>query len=120
VVLPAPFGPRKPKISPAPIAVQRLGLTGRTERIQLELGQPGGKVPIEIVGGARTIRIERPKMAPIRLQVAGGTGRVEVDGQVLGRRGGEWTVESASWTGRGDRYRVAMVGGSKSIEIVGR
>ncbi len=51
---------------------------------------------------------------------SGGSGRVEVDGQVLGRKGGETTVESAGWTGRGDRYRVAIVGGSKSIEIIGR
>ena len=58
--------------------------------------------------------------APIRLRVAGGSGRVELDGQMLGRKGGEVAVDSVGWTGRGDRFTVEVVGGSKSIEIVAR
>ncbi len=102
------------------IALQRFQLTGGSERIQLELGQPRDEVPVQIVGGAGTIRIERPRVTPIRLRVSGGSGRVELDGQVLGRKGGEISVESVGWTGRGDRFSVEIVGGSKSIEVVAR
>lgn len=102
------------------IMVERFQLTGGSERIQLELGQPRGELPIQIVGGSSTIRIERPKLAPIRLRVAGGSGRVELDGQVVGRNGGEIAVESVGWSGRGDRISVEIVGGSGTIEVVGR
>lgn len=102
------------------VAVERFQLTGGSERIQLELGQPRGELPIQIVGGSSTIRIERPKLAPIRLRVAGGSGRVELDGQVVGRKGGAIAVESVGWNGRGDRITVEIVGGSKAIEVVGR
>lgn len=102
------------------IALQRFQLTGGSERIQLELGEPRDELPIQIVGGASTIRIERPRQVPIRLRVSGGSGRVELDGQVVGRKGGEIAVESVGWTGRGDRITVEIVGGSNSIEVVGR
>jgi hypothetical protein len=102
------------------IALQRFQLTGGSERIQLELGQPHDEVQVQIVGGASAIRIERPRVTPIRLRISGGSGRVELDRQVLGRRGGEISVESVGWTGRGDRFSVEIVGGSKSIEVVAR
>jgi DNA-binding MarR family transcriptional regulator len=95
-------------------------LTGGTERVQLELGQPGGEVPIEITGGAKAIRIERPRTVPLRLRVTGGTGGIQLDGQVVGSKGGITTVDSAGWTGHGDRFAVSVVGGSKTIEVIGR
>jgi len=95
-------------------------LTGGTERVQLELGQPSGEVAIELTGGAKAIRLERPRAVPLRLRVAGGTGAVELDGRSVDARGGLTTVESMGWTGRGDRYAVSVVGGSKTIEVIGR
>jgi hypothetical protein len=50
----------------------------------------------------------------------GGSGRVELDGQTVGRKGGETTIESAGWSDRVNRFSIDVVGGSKSIEIVGR
>jgi DNA-binding MarR family transcriptional regulator len=102
------------------IALERFELTGGTERIQLELGAPSSEVPIRFVGGARTIRIERPRGTPLRLHISGGSGAVELDGQVVGRKGGDTTIDSVGWTGRGDRYVVDVVGGSKSIEVIAR
>ena len=95
-------------------------LTGGTERVQIELGQPNGEVPIEITGGAKTIRIERPGAAALRLRVTGGTGGIRLDGHAVGSKGGITTVDSDSWTGRGNRFAVSVVGGSKTIEVVGR
>jgi DNA-binding MarR family transcriptional regulator len=102
------------------IKLQRFELSGGSERIQLELGAPSAEVPIRFVGGARTVRIERPRGTPVRLHISGGSGGVELDGQVVGRKGGDTTIDSVGWTGQGDRYVVEVVGGSKSIEIVAR
>lgn len=97
-----------------------LRLTGGTERVQLELGRPTGEVKVEIIGGARSIRIERPRSAAIRLHVAGGAGGIDLDGQVVSASGGQTTLQSTGWTGRGDRYLVDVVGGARTIEVVGR
>jgi DNA-binding MarR family transcriptional regulator len=100
--------------------LEQFKVTGGTEQIQLELGQPRGDVPIEILGGAKTIRFERPRGIPLRLGITGGVGRVELDGQPKGTKGGKWSIESDGWTRSANRFSVSVVGGSKSIEVVAR
>jgi DNA-binding MarR family transcriptional regulator len=102
------------------ISLRRLELSGGTERAQVELGRPDGEVPIRIVGGAKTIRIERPSGVPIRLRVRGGASQVELDGGGLGAKGGDMTIDSRGWTGSGDRYTAEIVGGAKTITVVER
>jgi DNA-binding MarR family transcriptional regulator len=102
------------------IDVRGFRLTGGTERVQLELGQPTDEVVVELVGGAKSIRLERPRGVPLRLRVTGGAGGITLDGKALGAKGGLTTVDSAGWTGRGDRFAVSVVGGSKSIEVIAR
>ncbi|HEX5825138.1 MAG TPA: MarR family transcriptional regulator [Candidatus Limnocylindrales bacterium] len=102
------------------VETRRFELNGGTERIQLELGSPHGDAEIRIVGGASTIRIERPAKVPVRLTVVGGSGHVDLDGTRLGKKGGRTTMESRGWADATDRYDVEVVGGSKSIEIVSR
>jgi DNA-binding MarR family transcriptional regulator len=102
------------------IDARSLRLTGGTERVQLELGRPTDEVKVDVIGGARTIRIERPRESAIRLHVMGGAAGIELDGQVVSAAGGQTTLQSAGWTGRGDRYVVEVVGGAKTIEVVGR
>jgi DNA-binding MarR family transcriptional regulator len=102
------------------IAVSKFQLTGGSDRLQLELGRPAGEVQVQVVGGARTIRIERPRETPVRLRVAGGAGGIEFDGQMVASRGGDISLDSREWTGKGDRYSIEVVGGSKSVEVVAR
>jgi DNA-binding MarR family transcriptional regulator len=102
------------------VPLDRFELTGGAERIQMELGQPSGDIPVRFVGGAKTIRLERPRRAPVRLRVVGGSGGVILDGTTLGRKGGDTTLESNGWSGAKDRYSVEVVGGSKTIEVVSR
>lgn len=102
------------------IDLRRFELTGGSERVQLELGPAAGDVPLRIVGGAKTIRVERPAGVPVRLRVQGGTAGVEIDGTVLGAKGGDTTVEPREWAEARDRYGLEVVGGSKSIAVVGR
>jgi len=98
--------------------LEQFKVTGGTERIQLELGQPRGDVPIEILGGAKTIRFERPRGIPLRLGVSGGVGRVELDGQPRGAKAGKWSIESDGWARSVDRFSVSVIGGAKTIDVV--
>ncbi len=100
--------------------VRRFELTGGTERIQLEFGSARGEVPIRLTGGARTIRVERPRAIPIRLRLKGGTGLVDIDGQTVGKQGGEFALETRGFAEATDRYLLDVTGGSKSITVVER
>jgi DNA-binding MarR family transcriptional regulator len=102
------------------VDLQRFDLTGGSERLQLELGHPKAEVPIHVIGGVKTLRLERPTGSALSLVVQGGAGRIEFDGQTLGRKGGEITLTSRGWSGAGDRFGLKVVGGAKSIEIVER
>ena len=102
------------------VDTRRFELTGTTERIHLELGMPRGQGEVRIVGGASTIRIERPPRVPLRLAVVGGSGQVVVDGTEFGEKDGRATGETRGWGGAKDRYDIEIVGASKMIEIVGR
>lgn len=102
------------------LQTSRFELVGGSERIQLELGTPHGQGAVRIVGGASTIRLERPAGVPIRLAVTGGSGQVAIDGTRLTQKDGHTSAESPGWNGTKNRYDVEIVGGSKSIEVVGR
>ncbi len=102
------------------VDTERFELTGGMERLQLELGPASGERAVRLVGGASSIRIERPGSVPVRLTVLGGSGLVELDGTRLGEKGGRSTMASRGWAAAADRYDVEVVGGSKSIEIVAR
>ena len=100
--------------------LRRLEITGGSERMQLELGQPHGEVLARITGGVRTVRLERPKGVPIRLAISGGVGTVEFDGQMTTRHGGGTSIESRGWADAGDRYTLEINGGAKTVTIVER
>jgi hypothetical protein len=102
------------------LALAHFELSGGTERVALELGTPRGQGVVRLVGGANTIRIDRPAGLPVRLTVSGGSGRVDLDGTHLGAKGGRTTLESAGWSAATDRYDIEIVGGSKAIEITAR
>ena len=102
------------------IDVRRFDLIGGSERIQAELGRPTGEVPIRIVGGAKTIRFERPAGVPVRVRVKGGANQVEVDRQSYGSKSGDTSVESRGWSDTGDRFSLEVVGGVKTITVVER
>ena len=102
------------------VDVTRFEVIGGAERIQLELGRPRGDTIIRVVGGVSTVRLERPSAAPVRLSISGGSQSVELDGMQLGHKGGKATVQSPGWGRATDRYDVEVIGGSRTLEIVGR
>ena len=100
------------------IELRRLDLTGGSDRIRLELGTPIGEVPINVVGGVRTLRLERPIGSALSLKVQGGAGRVEFDGKLLAHKAGELTAESPGSSAASSRFAVKLIGGAEAIEIV--
>jgi hypothetical protein len=102
------------------VDVRKFDLVGGTERIQIELGAANGEVPVRIVGGASTIRLERPRGVPVRVRVVGSTGSATLDGRDLAGKGGASMLSSPGWDGARDRISLEVVGGSKSIDVVDR
>ena len=102
------------------VEITRFELVGGTERVQLELGTPHEEGIVRVVGGASTIRIERPAGVPVRLSIKGGSGQVDFDGTRLDQMGGKVTVDSPGWSATKSRYEVEIVGGSKAVEVAAR
>ena len=102
------------------VDVRRFELTGGSDRVQVEFGPPVGDVPVRIVGGARTIRLERPVGTPVRLRIQGGASAVGLDGTAHGKKGGDVAVESRGWSSAANRLSIEVVGGSKTIDVVER
>jgi DNA-binding MarR family transcriptional regulator len=95
-------------------------LTGGAERIQLEVGNPAGEAGIRVVGGVKTIRFERPRAVPVRVSVVGGSAEVTLDGDRVAKSGGHSAIASAGFDRATDRYDLTIVGGTKTVEVIGR
>ena len=102
------------------VRLSRFDMTGRTDRIELELGAPSGEVPIRLIGGAKTVLVGRPAAIPVGLNLEGGAGRIEFDGRHVRATAGVAAFESEGWQSASDRYRIEIIGGAKSIEVIGR
>jgi DNA-binding MarR family transcriptional regulator len=102
------------------IDVRRLAITGGMERVLVELGRAMGTSTLRMVGGAKTIRIERPSDVAVRVKSTGGAGSFTLDGTAVAKQGGQVTLETPGWARQHDRFDVEIVGGAKTIEVVGR
>jgi DNA-binding MarR family transcriptional regulator len=92
-------------------------VTGGAERIDLRVGRPSGNVPIRIVGGARSVRIERAADAPARLSVKGGAKTVGFDERSAVTGTSEAFFEDPTWSAAVDRYTVEVVGGVERVSV---
>jgi DNA-binding MarR family transcriptional regulator len=93
-----------------------LTVSGGVGQLELDLGQPRDRVPIQVTGGAKTVRVRRPSTAALWLRVEGGVERVEFDGQ----RVGPTTDLSLHSPGAGqaqDRYDVVINGGAWRVFV---
>jgi len=102
------------------IDLRRFEVNGGAWKLELSLGQPRGAIPIRLVGGASSIRVDRPAAVGVRVTVTGGMGKVEIDGQSLGPRGGTAIVETAGASARDDRFEVEIVGGASKVTVAAR
>jgi DNA-binding MarR family transcriptional regulator len=90
---------------------------GGVDQIRLTLGRTTGDVPIRLIGGANSIRIERPAGAAVRLKLDGGAAGIEFDRQKLGATGGHTTLESSGASSASDRFLIELAGGAARITV---
>ena len=102
----------------ATVDVRSFELTGGVDQLRLTLGRPTEHVPIRLIGGAKSLRIERPAGAAVQLKLSGGAGGVEFDRQKLGGTGGHTELESAGAADAADRYVIELTGGASRISVV--
>ncbi len=98
--------------------LRRFEFSGGSERFQLELGQPSGPVPVRLVGGSRTVRIERPRGVPASIHLQGGVNLLEIDGKVLGQKGGDLRFSAGQPQGAQDQFDIEIVGGTRAVTVV--
>lgn len=109
-------------VSRADIDVRGLDLrtfeiTGGVSRMELELGEARGTVPVRICGGVSRVDISRPAAFPARLEINGGASRLSLDDQSLGAIGGPCRIQSGSFDAAGDRLQVEVRGGASRLSI---
>jgi DNA-binding MarR family transcriptional regulator len=87
-------------------------------RMELNLGQPRGIVPIRMVNGAADITIRRPPDTGVQLVVRGGASHIRLDDRfALVVTDGEcW--QTPSYAGASDRYEITVENGASNLRVV--
>jgi DNA-binding MarR family transcriptional regulator len=94
-----------------------LYVTGGASTLALSLGRPTRRVPIRVIGGAGTVRLQRPPNVPITVHLVGGFGRVDLDGTRTGAKGGDTTLETPGAAAATDRFELEIIGGSGKVSV---
>ena len=100
------------------IDLRAFDITGGADSLRLSLGQPSGKVPVRVVGGANKVRIERPAGVPARVTIDGGAAGIELDRQRLGATAGHIALESNMTKDARDLVVVEVSGGVAKLQVV--
>jgi hypothetical protein len=95
-------------------------ITGGVSRMDLELGEAHGTVPVRISGGVSRLDISRPAAVPARVEINGGASRLALDDQNLGAIGGPSRLQSSGFEPAGDRLHVEVRGGASRLSVLAR
>ncbi len=101
------------------LRLESFELKGGSSKIDLQLSQPRGVVPIRIAGGINRISIERPFGVAAGLTVRGGASEVRVDGEVI-KGSGSISMQTPGADAATDRYEIEIHGGASKIVIEAR
>ena len=100
----------------ANLHVGSISLNTGASRQDITLGQPSGKVPVEINGGALTVNIHRPTGVAASISVDGGAVSLTADGQE--QRGfGAVTFKTDGFDNATDRYQITVNGGANTVTL---
>ena len=95
-----------------------LSVRGGADHVRLRLPAPDGPIRLDIVGGASSVRLERPRGVPVALRARGGVSHVRFDDQQIRSATGSLDIRSDDFNGTGDRYEIAFAGGASRLEVV--
>ena len=95
-----------------------LGITVNTgaSREEITLGPPPDIVPVEINGGALTVRLHRPSGTAATVTVSGGASSLIADGRNM-HAIGDISYESPDFSGASTGYRIHINGGACNVSL---
>lgn len=85
-------------------------------REDLTLGSPSGIVPVEVNGGALTVRVHRPSGAEASVAVSGGAVSLNADGSAQ-HAIGDLNFHTSGFSGASDGYRIRVNGGACTVTL---
>jgi hypothetical protein len=98
----------------ARVHVTSVSLNSGASRDEITLGPASGVVPVEINGGALTVRIHRPSGTEASVEVSGGAVNLTADGKNM-HAVGHLSYDSAGLPGAANRYRIEVNGGACTV-----
>src|SRR5262245_25394709 len=87
-------------------------------RLELNLGQPRGVVPIRITSGAVDVTIRRPADAATQLMVRVGATHVRFDERYAEVMSGETRWQTPDYAAAADRYDITVESGASNLSVV--
>lgn len=96
--------------------LRSLSLNSGAARHDITLGPATASVPIEINGGALTVRIHRPSGSPVTVDVSGGAVNLTGDGKEM-RGAGHLSYTSSDYSSGANGYRIAITGGACTVTV---
>lgn len=100
----------------AQIRAKSISVNTGASRDEITLGPATGNVPVEINGGALTVRIHRPSGVEASIEVSGGAVSLDADGKSL-RGFGNLSYASPGFSGAADRFRIQVNGGASTVSL---
>lgn len=97
--------------------VTAVSIGGGSSDVEVLLPQPRRPVGIRIAGGAKSLRLLRPKGVPVRLRVGGGSSKLAFDEQSFGAIGGGVRLQSERFDEAGPSYDIRVGGGASRLTI---
>lgn len=98
------------------VTVSRIELNTGAADEELTLGPPKGIVPVEVNGGALTVRVHRSGGGEASADVSGGAISLNADGRST-HGIGELTWQSSGFSGATDAYRITVDGGACTVTV---
>ena len=98
------------------VPVQGISLNTGASREEITLGPASGSVPIEINGGALTVRVHRPSGVDASVDVSGGAITLNADGKAS-HAIGELSYQSPGFSSATDAYKITVNGGACNVTL---
>jgi hypothetical protein len=96
--------------------VRSITLNTGASRDEITLGPPSAVVPVEINGGALTVRLHRPAGTAASITVSGGASTLIADGRNM-HAIGDISYETPGFSGSTDGYRIQVNGGACNVSL---
>ena len=98
------------------VQLKSLSLSSGAARDEITLGPASEAVPVEIDGGALTVKIHRPQGTEASVDVSGGAVSLDADGRRLHGIGHQ-SYESPGFSNAANGYRIEINGGACTVTL---